>query len=186
MKQDDAARWKRLTELLDPIHGAALRTARRLRGSSGEGSDLLQEAVLRAHAKLDSLREEARFRSWFFAILLSIHSSQCRRAFWRRFVPIDEALAEGWEPETERCEDEPWSTRRAAIALAHLPPVQRAAIVLHDLEGFSVEEIAQAENGSASPSTWSARVRKRLRKRCRTSSSRETGKTWMGNSAAAK
>jgi RNA polymerase sigma-70 factor (ECF subfamily) len=148
MKRDDAARWKRLTELLAPIHGAALRTARCLKGSSDEGNDLLHEAVLRAHGRLDSLRDEARFRSWFFAILLSIHRSECRRAFWRRFAPIEDLA--GWEPGTERGEDDRWSARRASIALACLPAPQREAIVLHDLEGFSVEEIAQAESVTVS------------------------------------
>ncbi|MFN8177409.1 MAG: RNA polymerase sigma factor [bacterium] len=165
MARDPETRWRRLTELLDPIHGAAARTARRL--ADGEGDDVFQEAVVRAWERLDSLRDETRFRSWFFAILLSIHRSKRRRAFWRRFLPLGEAFVEGREVARapESGEDEWWRARRMASALSRLPAAQREAIVLHDVEGFSVEEIAamQGVSGSAVKSRLS-RGRDRLRR----------------------
>ena len=165
MARDPEARWRRLTELLGPIHGAAARTAKRL--ADGEGDDVFQEAVIRAWERLDSLRDETRFRSWFFAILLSIHRSKRRRAFWRRFLPLGEVFVEGREPARlpESGEDEWWRARRMTSALSRLPAAQREAIVLHDVEGFSVEEIAamQGVSGSAVKSRLS-RGRDRLRR----------------------
>jgi RNA polymerase sigma-70 factor (ECF subfamily) len=161
------ARWRRLTELLDPIHRAAAGTARRLAGSSEEGDDLLQEAVIRAYERLDGLRDETRFRPWFFAVLLSLHRSRCRRAFWRRFLPLGEAFAGGTEPavEPETGEDEWWRARRLTLALGRLPAVQREAIVLHDVQGFSVQEIAAMQNVSESAvKTRLSRGRDRLRR----------------------
>ena len=38
--------------------------------------------------RLDDLREEARFRPWFYAVLLSVHRARARRHFWRRFLPL--------------------------------------------------------------------------------------------------
>ena len=88
MSADDPdGRWRRLAVLLDPIHEQALATARRLCRSSSDGDDLYQESVLRAFAKLHTLRDESRFRSWFFATLLSKHRSRHRLRFWRRLVP---------------------------------------------------------------------------------------------------
>ena len=85
MKPDDSdRRWERLLTLLTPIHERAMTTARRLCRSAADGDDLYQEAVVRAHAKLPSLRDEAAFRSWFYAVLLSVHRTRARRAFWRK------------------------------------------------------------------------------------------------------
>ena len=167
MTRDDTDRWERLTGLIAPLHGAALGVARRLARDSAEGDDLLSEAVLRAWTHLDSLRDESRFRSWFFAILLSLHRSRYRRSFWRRFVPLDESFDERSGPAAAPADgdDARWRALRARTALARLPAVQREAIVLHDVEGFSVEEIAAMQHvtGSAVKSRLS-RGRDRLRR----------------------
>ena len=94
--EESEVRWRRLGTLLEPIHERCLATARRLCGVDGD--DLYQEAVLRAFAKLHTLRDESRFRSWFFAVLLSLHRSRSRLKFWRRFVPLDDVVAGGREP----------------------------------------------------------------------------------------
>jgi RNA polymerase sigma-70 factor (ECF subfamily) len=113
-----------------------------------EGDDLFQEAVVRAFERLHTLRDETRFRAWFYAVLLSLHRSRSRWGFWRRFLPLDPVLKgdiqiageDGRTRETERLRSE-----RAARALATLPAVQREAVVLHEIEGFSMEEIADMQ-----------------------------------------
>jgi RNA polymerase sigma-70 factor (ECF subfamily) len=167
MTRDDSSRWERITELLGPIHGSALGTARRLAGSGEDGDDLFQEAVLRAHSRLDSLRDESSFRAWFFAILLSLHRSRCRRSFWRRFLPLGDVVAAGEGPAAppEPGEDERWRARRASLALSRLPPESREAILLHDVEGFSVAEIAAMQGASLSAvKSRLSRGRARLRR----------------------
>src|SRR5512134_332272 len=92
------ATWERLSKLLGPIHRSAIATARRLCRSRWDGDDLYQESVLRAFEKLHTLRDESRFRSWFYATLLSRHRSRCRRWFWKRQVPLEQACAGEGEP----------------------------------------------------------------------------------------
>ena len=94
---DDAVRWERLTMLLRPIHQQAAATARRLSRSAHDGDDLYQEAVLRAHGKLGGLRDESRFRSWFFAVLLSVHRSRVRRPR-REMMGLEDTLETRDEP----------------------------------------------------------------------------------------
>jgi len=171
MKDHEAERrWERIVRLLEPVHEQALSTARNLSRGNGEGDDLYQEAVLRAWRKLHTLREEARFRPWFFAVLLSVHRSRCRRAFWKRFIPLDDAAA-GREPAGEDGRvhaEELDAARRAARALARLPAVQREALVLHELEGFSMEEIAALQGASvAAVKSRVFRARERLRRHYR-------------------
>ena len=151
--QDTKQRWEHLSRLLEPIHGTAVATARNLCRSSGDGDDLYQEAVLRAFDKLHTLREEARFRSWFFAVLISVHRSRYRRSFWKRFLPLDDMTpdAPGLAGEDGRVHEEEYlAARRAARALSKLPAMQREAVVLYELEGFSMEEVAVMQDATVS------------------------------------
>ena len=109
--------WRRLLEQLDPIHDEARALARRLAPSLADGDDLFQDALLRAFERLATLRDESRFRAWFYAVLLSVHRSRCRRAFWKRFLSLDARREEGLEPvgPVRR-------RRRSADCRSHLPP----------------------------------------------------------------
>ena len=168
MSADDPdGRWRRLAVLLDPIHEQALATARRLCRSSSDGDDLYQESVLRAFAKLHTLRDESRFRSWFFATLLSRHRSRHRLRFWRRLVPLEEAFPGGRDPVGEdgsRWDEDARRAHRAALGLSTLAAVQREAVVLFELEGYTIEEIATMQNASI-PAVKSRLVRGRERLR---------------------
>ena len=165
--QERERRWERLTRLLVPVHGPALATARRLCRTSVDGEDLYADTVLHAFEKLHTLREESRFKGWFFAILLSRHRSRTRLKFWRRFVPLDEAFPAGTEPTGEdgaRWSDEARRAARVAAALASLPAVQREAIVLFELEHYSIDEIAGLQRASVpAVKTRLSRGRERLR-----------------------
>ncbi len=155
--------WNELSELLAPIHEDVQLFARRIAGSNAEGDDVFQEAVLRAARKLGSLRERARFKPWMYSVVVSVHRTRWRRSFWRRWIareePPDEAGDDG-----ARWADEAASARRAAAALATLSPPQREAIVLFELHGHSIEEIAEIQDASiSSVKSRLARGRDRLR-----------------------
>ncbi len=160
--------WNRLMELLSPLHDQAAATARRLTRSADEGDDLFHEAVIRAFEKLPSLHDEARFRPWFYALLLNVHRNRARRGFWQRFLSIERDLPPGSEPASGGGDDRDGERRQAervSRALAGLSAEQREAVVLHEIEGFSVEEIAAMQKVSASAvKSRLARGRERLRR----------------------
>jgi RNA polymerase sigma-70 factor, ECF subfamily len=154
--------------LLEPIHGQAAATARRLCRTTSDGDDLYQEAVLRAYERLHTLRDTSRFRSWFYATLLNQHRSRHRRSFLRRFLPWEEAFPDGTEPAVPAGEaSAEWTAEasRVARALATLPAEQREAVVLFEIEGYSIEEVAVMQR--ASTSAVKSRL-KRGRERLRT------------------
>jgi RNA polymerase sigma-70 factor (ECF subfamily) len=161
MALDESERTKRLLSMLEPLHDRTRATARRLCRSHADGDDLFHEAVLRALDRLDELREPEKFRAWFFAILLSVHRARHRRRFWRRLLPLDE-LRE--EPTVEAAADSLDGARRMARALATLAPAEREAIVLFELEGFTIEELTQLQ-ASSIPAVKSRLVRARARLR---------------------
>jgi RNA polymerase sigma-70 factor (ECF subfamily) len=160
-RSDEAARQERLMALLGPHHDRARATSRRLCRSHADGDDLFHEAVLRALGHLDELRDAEKFRSWFYAVLLSVHRSHHRRSFWRRLLPLSEVRA---EPVVDAGTDALEGAERMARALATLSPVEREAVVLFELEGFTLDEVAALQRHSL-PAVKSRLVRARARLR---------------------
>lgn len=105
--------------------------------------DLVQETFIAAARHIGGLRDDAKFGSWLFGIA----HQKCLQ-HWRKPVrnhssldDLETATIEADEPPDEsliRKEDE------AAFMklIEQLPPVQRAALLLHYLEDFPLEEIA--------------------------------------------
>ncbi|MFC1799488.1 RNA polymerase sigma factor [Candidatus Eisenbacteria bacterium] len=160
--------WQRLIDLLRPFHDQAAATARRLSRSAEDGDDLFQETVIRAYEKLSGLRDESRFRPWFYSVLLSVHRNRSRRGFWRRFLSMERKDGTSIDVAGEdgaSWDDERRGAARIARALANLNPEQREAVVLFELDGFSVEEIAALQSASV-PAVKSrlSRGRDRLRR----------------------
>lgn len=151
---------KRLRRLLEPVHDRALAFARSVSRSREDGDDLLQEALMRALEKLPTLREDGAFRGWLYRIIINLHRTRSRRAFWKRLLPLV-----GNEAGDNRAHDETLgSVERARIALGQLPADQREAIVLHDIEGWAVGEIADLDGVSMSAiKSRLSRGRERLR-----------------------
>lgn len=142
--------WDELFGLLAPIHDDVQLFARRIARSSAEGDDVFQEAVLLAARKLGGLRERSRFRSWMYSVVVSVHRTRCRRAFWTRWVASEDAHHDAVGDDGSRWADERASECRAAAALATLSPPQREAIVLFELHGYAIDEIAEIQATSVS------------------------------------
>jgi len=160
------ARWGRLLALLRPVHDQALITARRLSRSAADGDDLYQDALLRAFHKLDTLREPSKFAAWFYATLLNAHRSRSRRRFWKKFLALED-LPPREDPVGE--DGRSWSgemaqASRAARALETLAAPEREAVVLFELEDYSIEEIARMQQASV-PAVKSRLVRGRAKLR---------------------
>jgi RNA polymerase sigma factor (sigma-70 family) len=170
MREKGQPDWQELCALLDPVHDQAVLFARRIARSSSDGDDLFQESLLRAAIKLPGLRERDRFRPWLYQIIVSVHRSRARRGFWRRLVSssapeVASAVAAAVGEDGARAAEERAGADRAARALAVLPPVQREAIVLFELEEHSIEEIAEIQRASiSSVKSRLSRGRERLRR----------------------
>lgn len=95
-------------------------------------TDAVQEALMRAWQRRDTLRSMRAFRPWLLRILSNVCYDMLRSK--QRTQPLeDETVA--IEPFTE-----PLLLRDA---ISHLSPDHRTAIVLHYLEGLTVNEIAK-------------------------------------------
>lgn len=106
-------------------------------GAEADAEDVVQETWIRAVEKLDGFRWEAQFATWLTGIGLNVARGLLRRqGQWE--VPADPEMPEGWRPpppDGERIDLE------RAIAL--LPAGYRTVLVLHDVEGYTHEEIGK-------------------------------------------
>ena len=97
-------------------------------------ADAVQEALLRAWEKRNTLRDESLFRTWLTRILINECYSIHRRAKWER---PSEKLPE--PPPLPGPDADPAVFR----ALFSLEEKMRLPVVLHYVEGYSVEEVAR-------------------------------------------
>jgi RNA polymerase sigma-70 factor (ECF subfamily) len=182
----DANAFRRLVE---PHHAMLHARCYRMLGSLDDGEDALQDALLRAWRGLCGFNGRSGFRWWLYQIAtnacLDAIARRTRRvrivdqldpaeseerlayAHWLEPHPdggfgLEEASA---TPEARYEEREAVELAFAAV-LQHLPPKQRAALVLRDVLSFSAKEAAESL-GTTVPSVNSAlqRARKAVEER---------------------
>ena len=107
------------------------RVARTMLPGEADCEDAVQEALLKAWAKLHTLREEAYFETWLIRILIN----QCK-TFYRRRPHAEAELTE--DIPCPEAFDSPLFE-----ALTQLPKKSRIALELHYIEGYSVKECAK-------------------------------------------
>ncbi|WP_371784267.1 RNA polymerase subunit sigma-70 [Streptosporangium subroseum] len=133
----------------------------RMLGSFDEAEDLVQETFLRAWRRRDTLRSEAGLRAWLYRIATNACLDHLRahpRQPQPRSAPV--ASDPGLDPPASGAV--PWlqpypdalldaadmvidrETIELAflVAIQHLPPRQRAVLILRDVLGWSAEETA--------------------------------------------
>ena len=94
-------------------------------------ADAVQEALLRAWEKRNTLRDESLFRTWLTRILINECYTLLRRR--RRAVPLDEVPEPIAPPDADPILHD---------AIARLDKNLRLPVVLHYMEGYSVGEVA--------------------------------------------
>ncbi len=125
-----------------------------------EAADALQDALLSAYRASGAFRGDARVTTWLHRVVVNACLDRARRSAARPTVPLPEGHDPA-EPRDALGEHDTAVTVRAA--LAGLPAEQRAALVLVDLTGMSVQEAARVlEVAEGTVKSRCARGRARL------------------------
>jgi RNA polymerase sigma-70 factor (ECF subfamily) len=117
-----------------------LQTLRRLGASPWEMEDLAQEVFLVLHRNWDTLDTSRPLRAYLFGTAFRVVCAQRRRRI--REIPFPELDAEDTALSPEMSVHAQESVRVLLAALERIPLQRRAVIIMHDLDGFSVAEIA--------------------------------------------
>ena len=134
----------------DRLWAVALRTT----GNREDAADGLQDGLVAAYRRAASFRGEAAVTTWLHRVVVNACLDRLRAARVRRTEALPDDLEErgdrGALVSAAPAAEDPADTsvraeqrRTVLAALATLPPEQRAALVLVDMEGYSVAEAAQ-------------------------------------------
>lgn len=140
------------------IYNAALR----ILGSTEEAEEVVQETLVKVHENLRKFQRHSSFASWVFRIAHNIcvdllRTRQRRKALF--LLPFDPQSAVDQEespeaayqvvsqvadrgPSPAQMLDQKEQAGMIERSLKELPDSQRTVVVLHDIEGFSYQEIA--------------------------------------------
>lgn len=156
-QQGDAVAIRDLYRRYAPRVNAVVR---RLAGDDALAEDWAQEAWVRAFRALPAFRGEARFSTWLHRIAVNsaLHGRRWRERRVSREAPLTE------EREQSGRGDPVMLRISLERALDELPDGMRQIIVLHDVEGYTHEEIAgllSIAAGTSKSQLFKARARLR-------------------------
>lgn len=144
---DEQAFGALITRHKDRLWAVALRTT----GDPEEAADALQDALISAFRRAEQFRGDSAVTTWLHRIVVNASLDRLRRRSVRSSVPLPEddtggATANATPVGRGGIPADPIEARETQLliarALADLPQSQREAIVLVDVEGYSVEEAA--------------------------------------------
>jgi RNA polymerase sigma-70 factor (ECF subfamily) len=126
----------------DRLWAVAVRTL----GDPDKAADALQDAMIAAFRRAGSFRGDSAVTTWLHRVVVNACLDLVRRQRVRAAEPLPAAPARGLVRASPPAPDpaEQLTERTAVLtALRSLPIEQRQAIVLVDMEGYSVAEAAQ-------------------------------------------
>jgi RNA polymerase sigma-70 factor, ECF subfamily len=120
----------------------------RMTANATEAEDLTQEAFLQLFRKISTFRGESAFSTWLHRMAVNVVLMQLRKKSLP-LVPLEDTIET--EEETPKKELGAADVKLAGSldrlqlqrAIDHLPPGYRTIFVLHDVEGFEHNEIAE-------------------------------------------
>ncbi len=140
----------------------------RILGNIEEAEEVVQETYIKVHQNLDRFRRQSSFGAWIFRITHNVcvdtlRSKRRKRGFL--FLSFDPHSGQEFDDYSESstqvvtqladdrpCPDEQMDTKEKLemieSCLKQLPDAQRMVVVLHDIEGFQYQEIAEIVNTS--------------------------------------
>lgn len=137
---------KRFLRLYEPNHQKLLRYCESILKDPVDAQDLVSETVLIAYEQLDKLKKEASFKYFLFGIARNlIRRLQRRKKFWGIFN-TEQAENVPARPSVELNED----VQLLYQALDRLPTAQKEALILFEISGYNIKEIAEIQNSSIS------------------------------------
>lgn len=129
----------RFMELVEELRPELHRYCARMTGSVFDGEDVVQDTLAKAYYALGQMREPPVLRPWLFRIAHNTAMDFLKRYEHKYVEPVSDV--------PERAEDDdavvdPDLVEAALTVFLELPPVQRAAVILKDVLGHSLGEIA--------------------------------------------
>ena len=144
---------ERFLSLYEPVHDKFERFCRARSNGIMEVSDLINETLLVAYQKFESIKSDKAFLPFLIGISIRLMANYKRKQ--REIVDMDKAINNMPSDFKSETQTEIYLLYRA---IAQLPDNQKDSIILFEITGFSIKEIADMHQVSESA------VKKRLQR----------------------
>ena len=127
-------------ELYDAHAPRVFRLAFRFTGDGELAKELTQETFIRAFAQLSRFRGDSALATWLHRVTISVVSNGMRKV--KRFHARETDLEDAALIAVETGRADPDMREKLHRAIDELPEIYRTTLVMHDVEGYTHEEIA--------------------------------------------
>jgi RNA polymerase sigma-70 factor (ECF subfamily) len=127
-------------ELYDAQAPRVYRLAFRMTGDDELAKEMTQETFVRAFAQLDKFRGDAALSTWLHRVTISVVSNSMRKV--KRFREREADLDDASHVAQPSLEADPDLKEKMQRAIDELSEIYRTTFVMHDVEGYTHEEIA--------------------------------------------
>lgn len=150
-----------MRELYDQHAARVYAVLRRLAGDDDLAQDLAQDVWVTAFRKLGAFEGRSSFGTWVYRVAVNTAMGRLRERARR---PVTDLDVEDWVSTADGNPDRTVDRIALSRALDRLPAGYRMVLVLHDLEGYTHEEIAaqlSITTGTSKSQLHKARARMR-------------------------
>jgi RNA polymerase sigma-70 factor (ECF subfamily) len=150
-------------ELYDTHVDRVYRLAYRMTGDSHQAEEYTQETFIKVYDRLGTFRGEAALSTWITSVALSVVLNGMRSA--RRRKDREHDLEQADRMVTVERRADPDLKIRLKAAINALPEGYRTVFLMHDVEGFTHQEIAASlgvQEGTSKANLSRARARLRV------------------------
>lgn len=130
--------------LFEPVHARFERFCKARAYGEMDFRDLMQESVTIAFEKFDTLKDKGAFLHFLFGISIRVLSNSNKKMREERLPENPEYSLNDNVPEKQLEIEDLYK------ALGRLPDQQREAIILFEISGFSIREIAELQQSGES------------------------------------
>ena len=143
--------------LVETYGDRVYRLARRITGSNEDAEEVTQDALWTAARKIHTFKGESAFGSWLYRITANTAYMKLRsRKSKANEIALDDVLPsldeegrhfepmDDWSPRVDAAAIQGELRGHLEEAIAALPAEYRTAVILHDIEGLSNPDIAEA------------------------------------------
>jgi RNA polymerase sigma-70 factor, ECF subfamily len=123
---------------------------RRLSGEDAEANELVQDVFVRAWERLPSFRGQSSLATWLHRLAVNVVLEKWRSSKREALRMIDDA--DGLALDAWPVQRDPDVLMDVEAAVTRLPAGSRTVFVLHDIEGYSHDEIASVTGIAAGTS----------------------------------
>jgi RNA polymerase sigma-70 factor (ECF subfamily) len=142
-KRGDLAAFE---QLIRTHERTVFRLAWRLVGNPDDAAEIAQEVFLKLYRNMGSVDEGRNVGAWLYRVTVNASNDVLRKR--RPTAALDEFTHVSAAPSPEQSLAADQRRELALRALDMLPPKERAAVVLRDVEGLSTAEVAEALGSS--------------------------------------